>query len=537
MRDRGRFHEAITAYNRAIALRPDYADAHNNLGVALKDLGRFDEAITVHNRAIALRPDYAEAHNNLGVALKEQGRFDEAMDSCHHALRLKPDLAEAHDNLGSFLRDQGHLDAALFSFRRAIELNPHFSAAGSNLLLTLHSHPGYDSQAILAEHRQWAREHAEPLHAQIQPHSNDRSPDRLLRVGYISPDFRSHPVGNMLLPFFFHHDRAQFKFICYSDVLTPDPLTHKLETLVEGWHHTAGLSDAEVAGRIRTDRIDILVDLALHTAHNRILIFARKPAPIQVTMLGLPSTTGLATMDYRLTDPYLDPPGLTDGDYTEQSIRLAHCFWIFQPPENAPPVGTLPALTRGYVTFGCMNQYAKVTGSALHLWLKILQAVPGSRLALLSHSGRHLDAVRSLLQDGGIAGDRLVRIERANRLEHLAHHHDLDLGLDPFPYNGHTSTLDSLWMGVPVVTLAGRTAVGRGGVSILSNLGQRELIADAPEQYVEIAVRWARDLPGLAELRAGLRQRMQASPLTDGKQYTADVEAAFRRVWHTWCGP
>jgi predicted O-linked N-acetylglucosamine transferase (SPINDLY family) len=296
------------------------------------------------------------------------------------------------------------------------------------------------------------------------------------------------------------------------------------------------LSDAALADAIRADRIDILVDLALHTAGNRMLVFARKPAPVQITMLGLPATTGLATMDYRLTDPYLDPPGTGDADYAEQSIRLPHCYWIFPIPDEAPPVAPLPALANGFVTFGCLNQFAKVTMPALELWVRILQAVPGSRLMVQAQTGSHLDAARALFEQGGIAGARVLFVPGVARRLYFERFGTIDLALDPFPYNGHTSTLDALWMGVPVVTLAGRTAVGRGGVSIMSNVGLPELIARTADEYVAIAAGLARDRKRLAALRTGLRERMQASPLTDGKSYTAAVEAAFRWMWERWCG-
>jgi len=532
----GKLDQAIAFLQRAIALAPDLADAYNNLGVAFHKKGRGDEAIAAYRRVIELRPDHAKAHNNLGNVLGERGLADLAIAAYRRAIALRPDFSDAHNNLGNLTRDQGYLDEALACYRRALEGNPRFSKAASNLVLTLHYHPDYDAQAILAEHRHWAREHAEPLAPQIRPHDNERAPDRRLRVGVLSPDFRDHPVGRLLLPLFAHRDRRQTEIIGYSDVPAIDGLTEKLEALADRWHNTVALSDAQVADRIRADRIDILVDLALHTLDNRLLVFARKPAPVQVTMLGMPATTGLATMDYRLTDPYLDPPGATDGDYTERSIRLPHCFWCYEAPVEAPPVGPLPASTNGFVTFGCLNQFLKVSREVWPLWIHILQALPGSRLVLLSPPGDHRDAVRGLLQDGAIVGDRVEFVARGSQLEYFRRYLDLDISLDPFPYNGHTSTLDSLWMGVPVITLAGRTAVGRGGVSILSNLGLPELIAQAPDQYVEIAVQWAEDRTRLAQLRAGLRERMRSSALMDGPRYAADVEAAFRRMWKTWCG-
>jgi protein O-GlcNAc transferase len=537
LRPAGQFDAAIAALRRAAELRPEDFETHKTLGVVFCEIGRFDAAIAALGWAIELKRDDAGAHSNLGVALHATGRFAEAITALQRAIELKPDLADPYNNLGRILKDQGRPDEALGALRRAVELNPGSAEVASNLLFTLHFHPDYDAQAILAEHRRWARQFAEPLADAIRPHENDRTPDRRLRIGFVSPDFRDHPVGQLLLTLFAHCDRLQAELVCYSDVRAADEMTRRLIGLADRWHDSLSLADARLADRIRGDRIDILVDLALHTAHNRMGVFARKPAPVQVTMLGLPATTGLATIDYRLTDPYLDPPGASDADYSEQSIRLPHCFWIFQPPAEAPAVGALPAEKNGFVTFGCLNQFAKVSGPTLQLWVKILGRVPDSRLVIRSPAGSHLDRVRQQFRAGGVASDRVEFRRNLPRLPYLECFHDLDVCLDPFPYNGHTSTLDALWMGVPVITLAGRTGVGRGGVSILSNVGLPELIAATPEAYVTIAAELAGDRDRLLELRAGLRPRMWCSPLVDGPRYAADVEAAFRRMWRTWCEP
>jgi predicted O-linked N-acetylglucosamine transferase (SPINDLY family) len=536
LNDAGRLDEAMAAFRRTIELRPDHAEANNNLGVALNDKGERDEAIACYHRAIAIRPDYAEAHNNLGIALWGGGRLDEAIAAYRRAIEIQPDLAEAHSNLGTVYKDQGRINEAIDCFRRAVALRPDFSKAASNVVSTLNYHPDYDAQAILEEHRRWARQFAEPLAGQIGPHQNDRTPDRRLRIGYVSPDFRNHPVGQTLLPLFTHRDRRQFEIVCYCDVRAVDPVTEQLKALADEWYPTVGLSDEQLADRVRGDRIDILVDLALHTAANRMLVFARKPAPVQVTAFGMPATTGLATIDYRLTDPYLDPPGATDGDYSERSIRLPHCFWCYEPPGDTPPVGELPAWKNDFLTFGCLNQFVKVSRPALELWSSVLHAVPGARLVLQCQSGSHRDDVLALFEAKGITRDRVEFVGKLPQLEYFALYNAVDLSLDPFPYNGHTSSLDSLWMGVPVITLAGPTGAGRGGVSILSNAGLTELIARTPQQYIELAVQWATDWPRLSRLRAELRPRMQASPLMDGVQFAADVEAALRRMWQTWCG-
>jgi len=535
LRQKGQDEAAIAAYRRAIELKPDHALAHNNLGVALEEAGRLDEAVAAYRRAIDLEPGLAEVHYNLGGAWKRLGQMDEAIAAFGRAIELRPDHAESYNNLAGALHDIGRLNEARDCFRKAAELNPQSTAAASNLAFTSYYDPDLDAQAILDEHRRWARRYAEPLADQVRPHLNDRTPERRLRVGFLSPDLCFHPVGQALHPLFLHHDRRHVEFVGYSDVRAPDRYTEQFKSLSEEWHDIVSLSDSQVADRIRADRIDILVDPTLHCAGNRLLVFARKPAPVQVTLLGPPTTTGLTTMDYRLTDSYLDPPGVSDADYTEQSVRLPHSFWIFPVPEQSPPVSALPVLSNGFVTFGCLNQFAKVTRPALDLWVKILKLLPGSRLVLQSPPGSHQGAICALFQQGGIAPERLDFVDRAPRFEYLRRFQNIDLGLDPFPYNGHSSTFDPLWMGVPVITLAGRTVVGRAGVSILSNVGLTELIAHTPEEYIAIAVALARDPARLAGLRAGLRQRMQASPLMDGAQYAKDVEAAFRGMWLKFC--
>jgi predicted O-linked N-acetylglucosamine transferase (SPINDLY family) len=535
----GHLEPAIAEYRRAIALGTEDAAIYNNLGTALNEAGQLEPAIAAIGRALELRPRYAEAYSNLGLVLHQAQRLDEAIAACRQAVALggagDEALAVAHNNLAGALRDAGALDAAISAYRRAIELRPENSTLYDNLIVTMHFSPGHDAQAILAETRRWAARFAAPVAAAIGPHGNDPAPDRRLRIGFISPDFRDHPAGQLVHPLFAHHDRAGAEFIGYADVRRPDAHTRSFQDLADGWRSIVGASDEEVARLVRDDQIDILVDLALHTAGNRLLVFARKPAPVQVSMLGMPSTTGLDTIAYRLTDGNFDPPGPSDGDYSETSIRLPRPIWCYEPPADAPPPGPPPALRNGVVTFGCLNQFAKVSEPALRVWIRILQALPGARLVLQSPPGSHLEPARALFQQGGIAPDRFEFVARVPRAEYLKRYLALDVCLDPFPYNGHTSTFDCLWMGVPVVTLAGRTGVGRAGVCILSNLGLAELVARAEQDYVAIAYALAGDLDRLAAMRRGLRGRMAASPLVDSKQYAADIEAAFRRMWQTWC--
>jgi predicted O-linked N-acetylglucosamine transferase (SPINDLY family) len=537
LRGQGQIDQAVAAYRTAIQLEPRFAAAQNNLGTALKDLGQLDEAIAAYRTAIQIHPQFAEAHNNLGTALKDFGQLDEAIVSYRTAIKLNPRLAAAHNNLGTALKYVGELEQAVAAFRKAIKLNPHFAEAHSNLIFCLHHHPGYDASAIAEEAGRWNQRHAEPLKHLIQPHGNDRSPDRRLRVGYLSADFRKHPVGRFLLPVLEHHDHAAFGIFCYADVRHGDDMTEQLRRHADQWRTIVGLGDQQVAQTVREDRIDILVDLAGHTAGNRLLVFARKPAPVQVTWLGFPDTTGLTTVDYRITDIHADPPEVGDALYSEQLIRLPRTNWVYRPPENCPAPSERPE--NDSITFGCFNNLNKVTKPMLELWGTILASVPSSSLLLKARafaSPEVQQRVRRIFQDQGIA---LERVELAgwegSTADHLARYHQIAIGLDSFPYHGTTTTCEALWMGVPVITLAGQTHVSRVGVSLLTNVGLGELIADSPADYVRIAVQLANDFPRLRSLHATLRQRMERSPLMDPPLFAQNIEAAYRDMWRRWC--
>jgi predicted O-linked N-acetylglucosamine transferase (SPINDLY family) len=535
LQDLGEMDEALACFRHALDLNPDSAEAHNNLGNALRDLGRLDESLACCRRSLDLNPDNAQAHNNLGNALKDMGMLDEAIASFGRALDLKPDYAEACNNLGNAFNDQAKLDEALACYRRALDLKPDFVEAHDNLVYTRLFCPASDAQTLCEEHRRWNDRHAAPLARCIEPHGNDRSPHRRLRIGYVSPDFRDHVVGRNLLPLFRRHDRGRFEIFAYADVLGADEITRLFRSRADAWRMTVGLTDAELARHIREDRIDILVDLTLHLTHNRLLVFARKPAPVQVTFAGYPGSTGLTTMDYRLTDPHLDPPGLDDRCYAEESIRLPNSFWCYDPLDSELPVNALPAATSGCITFGCLNNFCKINPPVLRIWARVLKAVDRSRLVVLAGEGAHRRETLDLLADEGVQRDRVVFVGRRPRHLYLKYFHDLDIGLDTVPYNGHTTSLDSLWMGVPVVTLTGRTVVGRAGACQLMNLGLPELVAGSPGQFVRIAAELAGDLPRLSALRATLRDRMQASPLMDAPRFAQNIEAAYSEMWRRWC--
>jgi predicted O-linked N-acetylglucosamine transferase (SPINDLY family) len=533
-KERQNLDEAVACYRQALRLQPESAEIHNNLGNTLHAQGKLEDAAVCFRRALESQPSFALAHNNLGNTLKDQGKLDEAVACFRRALDTTPDDPELHNNLGNALKDQGKLDEAVTSLRRALELKPDFTAAHSNLVCTLHYSPNSSSQGIREELDRWAGQHADSLARDVGPYANDRSPRRRLRLGYVSPDFRDHVVGRNVWPLVRNHDHEQFEITLYANLTCADAMSDQFRNCADHWRSIGSSTDGEAADHIRLDQIDILVDLAVHTAGNRLLVFARKPAPVQVSFAGYPGSTGLAAIDYRLTDPYLDPPG-ERGWYVEEPYRLPHTFWCYVPPAEAPATAPLPARKAGVVTFGCLNNFCKVNDRVLDLWAKVLRAVKGSRLLLLAKDGSHCARTVDFLASRGIAAERVTFCPPKPRGDYLATYHQIDIGLDTFPYNGHTTSLDSFWMGVPVITLVGDMPVGRAGLSQLSNLGLDELAARRPEDFVRIATEWAGDLSGLDNLRTNLRERMMRSPLGDAPGFAGDIEAAYLEIWRRWC--
>jgi predicted O-linked N-acetylglucosamine transferase (SPINDLY family) len=531
----GNLDEAIGCYRRALQCNPRYAEAYSGLGNALGKQGSADEAVACFRRALEIKPDSAETHYHFGNFFKVQGKPEEAVACYRRALEIKPDIAEAHLNLGVAMKDQGNMDEAIAACRRALQVKADYVQAHSNLLYDLQFSPQYDAEAIYQEHLRWNARHAAALAKSIQPHGNDRSPRRRLRIGYVSPNFWHHAESFFMVPLLAAHDHQDFEIFCYAEVQRPDHVTAQFRMYADAWRDITGLTDEQVSQLVRQDRIDILVDLTMHMACNRLLVFARKPAPVQVCWLAYQGTTGLTTMDYRLTDAYVDPPGLYDRYYTEESIRLPDAFGCYDPLTTEAAVGALPALDQDRVTFGSLNNFCKVNPAVLTLWSQVLRAVDGSRLLLRAAEGSHRERTLEFLQAEGVASERVNFVGWQPRAQYLELYRQIDIGLDTVPYNGQTTTLDSLWMGVPVITLLGQTAVGRAGMSLLTNLGLPELIAAAPEQFVRIARELAGDLARLGELRASLRERMQKSPLMDGPRFARHVEAAYRTMWQRWC--
>jgi protein O-GlcNAc transferase len=530
----GRLPEAERIYRQILAQNPNHIDSLLNLGILAQQLDRNDLAVEFFRRAVALNPNYTKAYSNLSVALRANRRLDDSIVAGRRAIALNPDLAPAYANLANALADAGRLTDAIAAARRAVELDPNLPQAHSNLITLMHYHPDFDSTALALEKHRFNLQYAEPLRNSIRPHDNDRASDRPLKIGYVSVDFRDHAVGRSILSVLQHHDRENFHATCYAHQFHPDAVTFQIKSAAGEWRDISRLSDAQAADLIRRDQVDILIDLMQHTAGNRLLIFARKPAPVQATYLGYCASTGLAAIDYRLSDPHLDPPDSIQPPNPERTIRLSQTYWCYQPLPPTPDPSPLPADSTGHITFGCLNNFAKIT-AALDLWADILQSVPNSRLLLHSPPGTHLDELKQKLAAKGISSERLLFVDRQPWHEYLAAYNQIDIALDTFPWTGGITTCDALYMGVPVVTLAGQSPISRGGVSILTNLGLAELIAHSPREYLSIASTVAGDFSRLANLRSILRRRMERSPLMNAQTFTRDIESAYRQMWQRYC--
>ncbi|MDP9175148.1 MAG: tetratricopeptide repeat protein [Planctomycetota bacterium] len=538
-KQQGRLDDALASFQTALSLQPQYPEALNNLAMVLQESGRVEEAIEIYNQVIRMQPDSAQAHHNLGNALKQQGRAHQAIGAYQKALQLQPNLAGTHNNLADALMDLGRINEALQAFDRALKLQPTSAQFHSNYLFAMHMTPAIAPREIFQAHLRWNEVHARSLSRIIQPHANLVAPDRRLKIGYVSPNLREHSAANFLESLLSSHDWRNFEIHCFSDLARHDQGTARMLKVSNTWNDIVGITDAQAADIVRESQIDILIDLAGHTPGNRLGMFAQKPAPVQMTFFGYPDTTGLSTVDYRLTDAYADPPGLTENLHSEQLLRLPNCFLCYTPAPYGPSVSPLPASKTGYLTFGCFNGRLKISDQAIKLWAQILRQIPRARLLLKSQSFAEPAARHFLVNQftcEGVTADRLDLREWLSSSDEPARLYDeIDIALDTFPYNGTTTTCQAMWMGVPVVTLAGTTHVSRVGVSLLSNLGLTQTIARTEQQYVEIAMKLAGDIPNLGRLRASMRQQFLRSPLADAPRFTANVEKAYRTAWKTWC--
>ena len=562
--------DAMELLRRAVQLRPQFPQAHNNLGRALTLLDRLDDAIPSFRAAVAQAPDFPEAWDGLGWALLKRNHWGEAsvalrravdlkptlstcldlavacgavenmdgsLDALRQAIALAPTSAEAFHQLGVNLRWSGQLDAAISASRRAIELDPSHAAAHSGLLYALLTHDRTTPAEAFAEHVAWGRRHADPVE-RLPALGNDHGlvdallpGPRRLRIGYVSNTFRSSAVMAFIAPVLAAHDHAAVEVICYSDVTVPDDVTAAARRSVDLWRRTATLTDAQLAQRIRDDRIDVLVELTGHLGGGRLLALARRPAPVQVSYLGYQGTTGVSAVDYVLTDDWADPPG-AEMLYVEQPWRLPRPFFCWRLPTDAPPVGPLPQLGNGHVTFGCLNAVAKATPAAVALWGRVLSAVPDSRMVLMTTQCRATDErLRHGFAAAGVDPTRVRFVGRAHRAEYMGRYNAIDVALDPVPFVGHTTTCDAAWMGCPTVTRAGHCYAHRYGGSVLRAIGLPDLVAESDDAYVRTAVRLATDGPRLSHVRATLRATLAASPIADAVGFTRDLEAAYRQMW------
>lgn len=531
----GRRADAIDSMREAIRLDPNLAAAHSNLGVLLSQEGKHEEAERALLRAIELRPGEAGAYANLANAVRAAGRIDEAIQWNRKAIQINPRFAHAYNSLGSCLRESGRPSEAVAAFRQAIDIDPSLREAHDNLVYVMHFDPATSSDELMAEHLRWSAKLAEPLRATWTTHANDRTTGRRLRIGYVSPDLRNHVVGLFMGPILGHHNRREFEVYCYADVPDPDEVTERLKRYTDVWRDTTRLSDQQLAQQIREDRIDILIDLTLHMRGNRLLAFARKPAPVQLTHLAYCGTSGMSAMDYCIADPHLCPPGTNETFFTEKLLRLPECYWCYRPAPDAPPIGPLPALTRGHITFGSLNSFAKVNDPLIQTWSQILRTVPDSRLLVHAPGGELNRSVRERFIAAGIAPDRLSLHGSLPLFDYLNLYNTIDIALDPFPYAGGTTSLDALWMGVPIVTLAGQLPVSRAGVTLLKNLGMEQWIAASEQEYVRKAIDFASDLNRLAEIRHSLRERLAQSPLMNAIQYVRGLESLYHQAWSHGC--
>jgi predicted O-linked N-acetylglucosamine transferase (SPINDLY family) len=535
----GRVDEAIATYQKALEIDSQLPDAHLNMGNILSRTNRSEEAVLCFERALALKPDFPAAHNNLGLSLVALGRHDRAVTCFEQAMRYRPNYLDAFLNIGSLYKDLGEGEKAAEYYERILAIDPDHPGALSNISFSLNYSGTVEAKALARQHFRSGAQIERKYVPAPRTHANVRDPGRKLRIGYVSPDFRFHAVTNFFEPLIRAHDRNVVELTCYAEVLTPDAMTAKLKGMADHWVSTIGLSDDEMADRIRADGIDILVDMAGHSSNNRLAVFARKPAPVQVTWLGYPNTTGLTNIDYRFVDEVSDPPGVADTLASETLVRLDGgflCYNTFIPaPDPAPP----PCLKTKNITFGSFNNLPKLSPIALDTWSTLLKRVPGARLVLknrfLGEPGT-CDLMLRRFAERGIDSDRIVlRAGIPDLTAHMGAYHEVDIGLDSFPYNGTTTTCEALWMGIPVIGLAGDRHLARVGASILTYVGAPELVARDEGHYIDLAIELAQDIPRLKAYHDTLRPRMKASPLCDPVRFARRVEEAYREMWQRWC--
>ncbi len=531
----GRLGEAIACLRQVIARNPRHGRAFNTLGMALDGIGEGREALDCYRKAARIDPGAYEANYNLGSALLTHDEVDEAVRCLERTVAIDPGRGLAQMTLGQALIRRGDPARALPLLKQAIARRPDLALAHDLYLFALNYLPLSPAELFEA-HRDWGEQIKTPLTAARQVHRNDHDPWRRLKVGYLSPDFRRHSVAAFVEPLLAHHDKGQVETCGYYNCELNDEFTARIEAGMDHWLPCHALDDEQLAERIRADGIDILVDLAGHTTGNRLAVFARKPAPVQVSYLGYPATTGLGAIDYRLVTAVTDPPG-AEAWHSERLWRLPRSLWCYRPDPAMPPVTSeTPAHRNCHVRFISANNIAKLSDATVKTWSRILAEIPGATLTL---SGVAEGAARRLLAERfaaqGVAADRILIHGKLPADEFWSLLGDVDIALDPFPYNGTTTSCESLWMGLPLVSLTGRTSAGRSGIALLETIGLGELAGRDESEYARIAIALAQDLSRMDALRASMRARITASALRDEAGLTRDIEAAYRAMWHEWC--
>ena len=527
----GQLNDGIVAFRRGSALAPTDVRALYNLGLALANAGLTAEAQECLQKALRIKPDYAEAHNAMGLNLETIGRKDDALFHYQKAVELKPDLADAWSNLGTSVAEQGRSAEAIGCLRESLSIRPDAAPIHSNLLLLLNYGSDLTPTEVAAEHRAWAAKFTPPCPPR-PPIPEPHDPDRRLRIGYLSSDFRAHTLSGFIATLLTHHDRDRVEVFAYASILRPDDVTAKLEGLADHWRMIGGVPDERVFRQMIADQLDVLVDLNGHTAGNRLMLLANRPAPVQLTLFGYPNTTGVQAIDYRVTDGVSEPPGMTEDFSVERLLRLPEVPWVYAPPGVDVPVTPLPALQQKQFTFGCLNNPAKISDACLGAWAKLMQSVLGTKLAILAGPSQ---ASAKRLGDrfvrAGILRERIELLPRLSKEKYFEAYQQFDVALDPFPYNGGVTTGDAMWMGVPVLAVAGNSYASRQGVMANAAVGLPEFTARSADDLVALAKSWTQRRPELTAVRAGLRERLLMSPLGDGPRYVANLEAAYRQAW------
>lgn len=535
---RGEPGHAIGAAKAGLEQFPESYELLINLASAQYQVGLMWDAAESAEKALDLKPQLVLPYNLLGSILSRLGNFERAEEIYNRGIALAPGNLEIIGNYSTMLALKGDLRRAIDTFRQSLGQSGRNADYDSNMLLYLNGLPGVEPAEVFEEHRAWGERHVRHLVPAEPKFEVDRDPDRPLRVGYVSGDFRFHSVAYFAEPILAGHDRSKVIPVIYDNVLQPDAMTAHFRQHVSEWHRVVQMKNEELAAKIRADKIDVLVDLSGHTGGHRLPTFAERPAPVQASYLGYPNTTGVPGIHYRLTDAVADPPGLTDAFHTEKLVRLPGPFVCYRPSEGAPEVGPLPAETNGHITFCSFNAISKFNASAVAVWAKVLLALPDARMLIKAVGLQETATQQRILEyfeRCGVPRSRLELLPRAPTYNsHMGTYNLADIALDTFPYNGTTTTCEALWMGVPVLTLAGRSHVARVSASILTSIGLESFVATDEEEFVNIAVDYAANLKRLADVRRGMRERLATSPLMDARAKAAAMESAYRQMWHDW---